>query len=142
MRAIAHSAFGVLLLLSGSSALFPAEPVEALARLAEALSQNNATAALEVFDAKMPGYGALESNIEALVSQSDILCAIDVVEERDAGEGKDLDVDWYLRVKSQSVSGPVERRRERVTLHIKLVGGKWKITSLSSPKILQPLSVP
>ena len=54
-----------------------------LSQLASALSQNDSVSAIAVFDPKMAGYATVESNIEALVAQTDILCAIDIVEQKD-----------------------------------------------------------
>lgn len=128
-----------------------ASPADAIAQLASALSQNDSVSALAVFDPKMPNYRTIEANISALVSQADILCAIDVLEDKDENDGKnvtpdgktglEMKVDWYIQLKSQVPSGPLERRRENVTLQMKIIGGKWKITGLSSLTILAPLNL-
>jgi hypothetical protein len=144
MRAIAHNRVVFLrigLLIFVAAPLFSAEPQDAIAQLASALSQNDSVNALAVFDSKMPGYSAIESNIGALVSQADIVCAIDVLEEKEEGTAKVLDVDWYMDVKSQAPSGPVQRRRERVSLRMILFHGNWKITAISPAKILEPLPI-
>jgi hypothetical protein len=144
MRAIAHNkAVGLLvgLLIFLAAPLSSAEPQDAIAQLASALSQNDSVNALAVFDSKMPGYSEIESNIGALVTQADIVCAIDILEEKEEGAGKVLDVDWYMDVKSQAPSGPVQRRRERVALRMALLRGTWKITAISPAKILEPLDV-
>lgn len=149
MRATAlKSAFckGLLVILAAPCGLFPAEPVDALSQLASALSQNDSVNAIAVFDSKMAGYATVESNIEALVAQTDILCAIDIIEQkyvpnRDENPEKELSVDWYLQLKSQSPSGPEDRRRAQVTLRMKNVKGKWKITSMLPLTILAPLTV-
>jgi hypothetical protein len=153
MRVIAPDGFrkttGLLLLAAALSLfaqpVFCAEPAAALAQLASALSQNDAVNALAVFDPKMAGYGVIESNISALVSQSDVLCAIDILQEKDAagqdGSEKELDVDWYLQVKSQADPGNVERRRQTVVLRMRNFAGKWKITAISAPGIVAPVTV-
>jgi hypothetical protein len=130
---------GLLILVAAP--LFSAEPQDAIVQLSSALSQNDSVSALAVFNPKMPGYSEIESNIGALVSQADIVCAIDVLEAKEDGADKVLDVDWYMDVKSQAPSGPVERRRERVVLRMTLLRGKWKITTISPLKILEPLAV-
>ena len=139
MRAIARN-ISILLLL-GALPIFPAEPADAIADLASALSQNNSVAALQVFDSKMPRYSTIESDIEALVAQTDVLCAIDVVEEKEVPGGREFDVDWYMDLKSQLPNGPSERRRERIILKFELIRGKWKIVAISSPKILAPITI-
>src|SRR5438309_3720649 len=140
MRAIARRAvlfqmLGLLALLAAP--LFSAEPQDLIAQLASALSQNDSVNALAVFDSRMPGYSNIENNIGALVSQTDILCAIDILQEKDEGADKLLDVDWYMQLKSQAPSGPTERRRERVALRLSLLKGKWKITAFAPLKILE-----
>jgi hypothetical protein len=130
---------GLLVLLAAP--LFSAEPQDAVAQLASALSANDSVNALVVFDSNMPGYGAIESNIGALVSQADVVCAIDVIEEKDEGAVRILNVDWFMDLKSQTPSGPVQRRREMVTLRMSPLRGKWKIISISPIKILDPLPV-
>jgi hypothetical protein len=136
-----------LLFLLAASPVFSADPLDAISQLASALSQNDSVNALAVFDSKMPDYGSIESDIGALVAQADILCAIDILGEKDVPVGnespeKELSVDWFLQLKSQSPSGPTERRREQVTLRMKNIKGKWKITKILPLKILAPITIP
>ena len=114
-----------------------------IAKLASALSQNDGTAAMEAFDSHMKDYGTIESNIDALVAQTDVLCAIDVIQDNatPAADVRTLDVDWYMTLKSQADAGPTERRRERVEVQIKKIRGKWKITALAPLSILDPIHI-
>ena len=114
-----------------------------IAKLASALSQNDGTTAMEAFDSHMKDYGTIESNIDALVAQTDVLCAIDVIQDNatPAADVRTLDVDWYMTLKSQADAGPTERRRERVEVQIKKIRGKWKITSLAPLSILNPIHI-
>ena len=107
------------------------QPASALARFASALSQNDAPAALAVFDREMKGYGEIEGSIVALTSQTDVLCAIEVLEEHESGADRLLDTDWYLQLKSQAPGGQTERRRERVSVTLRQVRGQWRIVALS-----------
>jgi hypothetical protein len=116
-------------------------PFAALARLAGALSSNDAGAAIDIFDRSMKDYGSVTSAVEALVSQSDILCAIDVIEERGEGDSRILDLDWYIELKPHREAGPIERRREKITVSMNKVRNRWKISSISSKDILDPLKV-
>jgi len=120
-----------------------AEPVSlrVIAQLASSLSKKDSTGALEVFDSKAKGYSSVESAIEALVAQSDVLCAIDVVEEKEAADLLTVDVDWYMSLQPSGLSGASERRRERVTLQLKKLNGKWKIISLNPLNILAPVLI-
>ena len=114
-----------------------------IAKLASSLSQNDGTTAMEAFDSHMKDYGTIESNIDALVNQADVLCAIDVIEDNatPSADVRTLDVDWYMTLKSQAEVGPTERRRERVTVQITKIRGKWKITALSPLSILDPIHI-
>ena len=114
-----------------------------IAKLASSLSQNDSASAMEAFDSHMKDYGTIESNIDALVAQADVLCAIDVIQDNatPAGDVRTLDVDWYMTLKSQADAGPTERRRERVEVQIKKIRGKWKITSLVPLSILDPIHI-
>jgi hypothetical protein len=120
--------------------------VPVIAKLASSLSQNDAVGALGVFDSHMKDYGAIESNINALVAQTGVLCAIDVVREKEVRaepgeEAHTLDVDWFMQLQSQADAGPTERRRERVEVRIAKIRGKWKITSLAPLSILAPIHI-
>ncbi len=140
-----RAALRAVLLYVFCAALCPAaeeSPVPSLARLASALSRNDSVSALEVFDSSLPGYAGLEANLTALTAQTDILCALDVVSDMEADGVHTVDVDWYMQLKPQGDAGRVERRRERVTLKMKLFRGKWRITSLSPVSILSPVTLP
>jgi hypothetical protein len=128
-------------LLAGSC--FGAEEVSlpALGQLASALSQGDSVAALEVFDPKMADYGSVETAIVALAAQADILCAIELVEEKEDGDTLTADTDWYLQLKSRSEGGTTERRRERATLRFKKFHNKWRITGFTPMSILAPVTV-
>jgi hypothetical protein len=141
-----RSTAALLLILPVFQGASPAQTEDApwlpvIARLASSLSQNDAVGALEAFDSHMQDYGAVESDINALVAQAGVLCAIDVVEDRDSGAARTLDVDWYMQLKSQADAGPTERRRERVEVRVAKIRGKWKITSLSPMSILAPIHI-
>lgn len=117
-------------------------PASALARFASALSQNDAPAAIAVFDSSAPGYAGLESGIQALTRQAEVLCAIEVLEEKESGADRVLDTDWYLQLKSQTDGGPTERRRERVTVTFRQSKGKWRIMAISPASVLSPITIP
>lgn len=111
--------------------------VALLAALAGALSSGDPVSAMAVFDRGMADYQTIESNIGALTAQDDVLCSIDIVEEKDGT----LDTDWYLELKSKSDNAQSERRRERVRIEAKQVGGKWKIVSMKPLSVLDPVTV-
>ena len=123
---------------------------ETIAGLAASLSRNDAVGAMEAFDRDAKDYGAIEQAIGALAAQTDVLCAIDPITDRPIGDKpagdssrkeRDIEVDWYFQLKSQTTAGPTERRRERVHLLMRSVRGKWKILSISPIAILDPIHI-
>ena len=108
-----------------------------LAALASALSAGDPVSAMSLFDRGMADYQTIESDIVAITSQDDVVCAIDIVEDK---EGK-LDTDWYMELRSKSGGAQSERRRERVQLELKQIKGKWKITAMKPVSILAPVAI-
>jgi hypothetical protein len=128
---------------TGALALLAADqtPFASLAKLATALSESDSDNALDYFDSHMQSYGELEQKLEALTSQADISCAIDIVTDEEAGGLHKLDLDWFMQLKSQIDDSQLERRRERVQVEMRQIKGVWKITSLSPIKIFDPLQI-
>jgi hypothetical protein len=116
-------------------------PFASLAKLATALSESDSDSALDYFDSHMQSYGEVEQKLEALTSQADISCAIDIVTDEEAGGVHKLDLDWFMQLKSQIDDSQLERRRERVQVEMRQFKGVWKITSLSPIKIFDPLQI-
>ncbi len=112
-----------------------------ISQLASALSQNNVSEALGAFDSAMKDYGEIESGLSALTAQADILCAIDVIDDKEENGVRALDVDWYMQLKSQSDAAIAERRRERVRVEMRQIRGKWKIVSLTPLSIIGPIRI-
>jgi hypothetical protein len=113
-----------------------------IAKLATALSESDADGALDLFDSHMQGYGEIEQKIEALTAQADISCAIDVVTDVETDGVHKLDLDWLMTLKpSTDDSSNSERRRERVQIEMRQIKGVWKITSIASPKIFDPVHI-
>jgi hypothetical protein len=137
MRTIALS----FALLASAWGAAPETPYSALAKLAADLSQNDGPGAVAIFDSSMKGYGDLERNVESLAEQTTILCSIDVIEDTEKDGVHKLSVDWYMTLTGLSDTNHTERRREQVTLEMRQIKGKWKITSLSPLSILDPFQV-
>jgi hypothetical protein len=116
-------------------------PFDRLAMLAAYLSQNSAPEALACFDPQMKDYAVIQANIEAIGAQTDVLCAIDVVEEKGEGGDRKLDTDWFVELRSQADGGPVERRRERVQIEMKKFPKIWKIVAMAPVSILDPIHI-
>jgi len=126
-------------------------PFARLAKLATYLSQNSVPEALACFDSKMKDYAIIEADIGAIGAQTDVLCAIDIVQEavvqeaavneKGEGEKRKLDTDWFVELRSQADGGPVERRRERVQMEMKKFRSTWKIVAMAPVSILAPIHI-
>jgi hypothetical protein len=140
---IAGCALAVLAVLGVAQLVRAAEetPFSTLAKLATAFSENDPDAALELFDKQAPGYGDIESKIEALTAQAEISCSLDVVTDTESDGVHKLDVDWLFQLKSQADESLMERRRQRVAIEMRLIKNHWKVTALTPVTILDPLKI-
>ena len=124
-----------------SAAKAPETPISVLSDLSGALSNNNIAVALTAFDSKMPGYGTIEQNLEAITQQDDVSSAIDVVSDEEAAGVHKLDLDWLLQLTARADTNQADRRRVRVHVEMRQIKGKWKITALEPVSIFDPLQV-
>jgi hypothetical protein len=149
MRTIALSLTLSLLLFSAVVAMDADTPYIRISRLASYLSDGETIGALEAFDKGMKGYGVIAENIAALSAQTEVLCSIDVVSDKEADQPDasvhHLDLDWYMMLKSRADTALIERRRQRVAVTLQRFDDKtgrvWRITSLSPEQILAPLII-
>ena len=122
-----------------------------VSKLASFLSDGEPVGALESFDKNMKDYGAIAENIAALAAQTEILCSIDIVADKEADDASTdvhhLDLDWYMTLKSKADNARLEKRRMRVAVTVQLLRAKanaprvWRITSLSPEEILAPITI-
>lgn len=111
-----------------------AASMQLLTRVAEALSENNASEALHYFDRHMPGFATLEADLNALSAKYLIACSIEFLEASTRPGSETLQLDWFVQLRSKAEDGPLLRRRERVTVTV-ATGGHARITSFA------PLSI-
>ncbi len=112
-----------------------------IAELATNLNEKDQTDAMGAFDKGMKQYAEIDDDIDALMTQNDVLCAIDIVGDRQTGAVHTLDLDWYLDLKSRTDGGPSAQRRERVKVTMRQIKGKWKIDGMEPLSILSPVVV-
>ena len=99
----------------------PAPEMEVFRAVSEALANQDATAFLDQFDAKMPRYDDLRAEIQELFGVAqEIGSTIDVI----SSEGNMLELDWLLKIDNDPP------RRQIVKCQIEKQGKKWKITTL------------
>jgi hypothetical protein len=130
-----------LLLGAALLAAAPATPLSAIAELATDFSAGDAAEAIGMFDSQMPGYGQISRNIQSLIDQTEVTCAIEIVSDTESGGVHHLDLDWIVNLKSMGDNATVERRREQVKVEMRQIRGKWKITAMSPLSILDPIHI-
>lgn len=148
MRITALSALICILPLVASAA--DVDAYTRMSKLASSLSAGDAFRAIESFDRDMPGYHSVVEHIQALTEQTQILCSIDVVSDKEADNAAadvhHLDLDWYMTLTSKLDGGPVERRRKRVEVTLRRIktrsGADWRIISLTPAAIFDPITIP
>lgn len=136
MRTIALSLAALL--------LFAETPYTRIAKLASSLSEGDTVGALESFDKKMKDYATIDRDLSALAAQTEVLCAIDIVEDKDKEDADihHLDLDWYMQLKSRTDPGLIERRRQRVAVTLQKAGAAWRITEFAPGQLLAPITIP
>ncbi len=141
MRTIALSLLTVGLLLAADVDT----PYTRIAKLATYISAGDTVGALETFDKSLPNYGEISEDLNALSAQSEVLCSIEVVGDKEADDAKSdvhhLDLDWYMRLTSVADLGVTEARRVRVAVTIERFKTKWRITALAPVTILAPITI-
>ena len=141
MRTIALSLLAAILIFAADVDT----PYTRMAKLATYISAGDATSALEVFDKSPTNYGKISEDLTALSTQTDVLCSIDVVEDKEADNASadihHLDLDWYMTLTSRADPGLTQSRRIRVAVTIQRFNAKWRITSLTPDSILAPIAI-
>jgi len=106
--------------------------------MASALSEGNGLVFLDHVDHSMPNYQKLEQNVLALVAQNEILSSLDVLKQDGTDEEQDVELDWFLQIRSREENGPLERRRQSVKCRLMRTKKKWKVTSLEPVSFFVP----
>jgi len=150
MRITALNCAAICLVLTLTVSAADTDAYTRIARMASSLSSGEPVGAIESFDRGMPGYNTIVERIQALTEQTQILCSIDVVADKEAdnpaADVHHLDLDWYMTLTSKMDGGPVERRRTRVEVTMRRIktrsGEDWRIASLAPATIFDPIVIP
>lgn len=113
-----------------------------LTKLAARLSDGNFPGALDSFSSTMPGYQDLARNVDALTSQYDIICVIEIREESGDAKHRKADTEWFVQLRSKQEDGPTARRNTVVQIATEQFGEKWRITSMEPQSLLAPPPIP
>jgi hypothetical protein len=105
-----------------------------------ALQAGNAASFLHSFHReRFAGYPTLESHVVALTTQSDIASSIQIVETEPVQGGYRLRVDWLLQLSVKETPGPLETRREGLSISVaEEPKGKWRITGIEPVDFFRP----
>jgi hypothetical protein len=94
---------------------------------ATALSDGNLEDFMAGFDHSMPGYQSLRTNVSALLDQTEVQSAIDLLSEEGSGPTRTVSLDWFLQLVEQQDEVGLTRRREVVRCKLEKRGKKWRI---------------
>ena len=133
MRAIVRS-FGAGILawvaLGILAADTHADVVDLFASMAAALSEINPPQFMSAFDKDMPDYEKLKAEVAALVKQADISSSVEPLKDEGDETKRNVDLDWYLEIRSLAPDGPLVRRRDVIHCELRKDKKRWKIVSL------------
>ena len=115
--------------------------LDLLTKLAARLSDGNSTGAIDPFSKNIPGYGDVVRNLDALASQYEIICTIEIREEFGDEAHRKTETEWFLQLKSKQQDGPTARRNSVVRIETQRASGKWRITSMEPRTLLDPPQV-
>ncbi len=133
---------GFLMLCASPLLADTSEPVlSVLTGMASSLSEGNPAGFLKYLDRGIGRYADIESNVNALTAQCEIVCSIEVLTEKLDGDRDALELDWFLQLRSKAEDGPLERRRELVKTDLRKIGKHWKVATLDPISVLRPLKV-
>jgi hypothetical protein len=106
--------------------------------IANGLSEGDAGPFVRALDPAMPGYQKLTDNVRALVAQTGILSAIEVLTEKGDAGHQDVQLDWFLEITGKGDPMSLVRRRELVKCKLEKQKKKWRIVSLEPVSLFEP----
>ena len=122
-----------LLLLVATFALADtaADVLNVFTSAAEGLINDDAASFLDRFDRNMPGYAALQNNVEGLLAAYDVGATIEEITDEGDDHQRTVELDWLLILKQKgATNSPQQTRRQVVKCTVERRGKQWKITAL------------
>lgn len=108
-----------------------------------ALQAGNAPLFLAAFEPEaVPDFAAFREQVNALAEQRRIASSVAAGPVAGGPEVWTVRVDWLLELAPKLDPGPLERRRETVTLKARMRGKRWKFVSLDRPELFEALPRP
>jgi hypothetical protein len=122
-----------LLLLVATFALADtaAEVLNVFTAAAEGLINDDPASFLDSFDRNMPGYAALQDNVNGLLAAYDVGATIEEITDDGDDRKRTVELDWLLILKQKNATNsPQQTRRQIVKCTVERRGKQWKITAL------------
>lgn len=107
-----------------------ADVVDLFAQMAAALSDDNAAQFMKAFDRNLAEYGRLETQITALLANSEVASSVEPLKDEGDERKRDIELDWYLELRSRVRGGPLVQRRAVIYCQLEKQGKHWRITSM------------
>lgn len=107
-----------------------ADVVDLFAQMASALSDDNTAQFVKAFDRNFAGESRLETQITALLANSEVASSVELLKDDGDERRRDIEVDWYLELRSRIRGVPLVQRRAVITCQIEKQGKHWKVTSM------------
>ena len=108
-----------------------------------ALQAGNAPLFLAAFEpGAVADFASFREQVSALAEQRRIASSVAAGPVAGGPEEWTVRVDWLLELAPKLDPGPLERRRETVTLRVRKRGKRWKFVSLDRPELFEALRRP
>ncbi len=105
---------------------------------AEGLIDDDAASFLDQFDRNMPGYAALQNNVEGLLAAYDVGSTIEEITDGGDDRKRTVELDWLLILQQKgATNSPQQTRRQVVKCTVERRGKQWKITALEPMDIFR-----
>ena len=137
MRVIGPSVLACLLLLPLQAGTHE-DVTEVFASTAAALAAVNVPQFMDAFDKDMSDYGKLKTSVTALVNQTEVTSAVELIKDEGDETRRTVDLDWYIQVRSLLADGPIATRREVIHCELRKEKKRWKIVSLKPIEFFAP----
>jgi hypothetical protein len=111
--------------------------LQAINRVATALTDGDPAGAMAPFDKSYPSYAILQKNFIGLTAAYQLTNEASVTDEQDSADDATLTMQWTLNLTNKSTSATLTRSAEvHVRLHSE--NGKWKIVEFSPTDLFDP----
>lgn len=115
------------------------EIADVVGDMAGALANDDPEAFLSHLSKALPDRAVLRDNLYALVNSANVTSEVEILSLKAAGERQRAEMDWSMRIQSKSIEGPLEQRRETITLELIKEGKHWRVVSLAPVNFFRPL---